>query len=300
MNSKKAGGLFLTVVIVNITLVILLSLFSGKITLGIFASLLVSQMVVVIPGLLFILAARIPLREVFVLRKLKWATIPMLILFTYLIMPLITVVNAFSLFFTDNAALALSESMSAYPFWASFFMVALLGPVLEELFFRGILHSGFRKSANAMQAAVISAVLFGMMHMNFNQALYAFVLGMILAVLKEVTGSLLAPILVHIVFNSNSVFLMYFSKLVTGNGKMTEVPVIDDRMLIVVICVYAVIALATCAIAFCVLLWIAEHEGYGQRLKAIWGERQQEKGKIIHIPLLVAMILCIVYMFLSI
>ena len=57
---------------------------------------------------------------------------------------------------------------------------------------------------------LLSSLLFGLMHMNFNQAPYAFALGVAMAVLVEATGSLWSSVLMHVIFNAQSVLLMYF------------------------------------------------------------------------------------------
>lgn len=63
--------------------------------------------------------------------------------------------------------------------------------------------------------------------------------------------------------------------------------------LMLAICIYAVIALVTTAIAVCVLIWIAGNEGRTPKLEQIWKTRNENKGKMVTLPLAAAIVLCL-------
>lgn len=88
--------------------------------------------------------------------------------------------------------------------------LAILVPISEELVFRGLLFKRLRERAPYMQAALYSAIVFGLMHMNLVQMLYGFVLGMMLAYLYEKYGSVKAPIAAHMAMNLLSVLATKF------------------------------------------------------------------------------------------
>ncbi len=79
---------------------------------------------------------------------------------------------------------------------------ALLAPICEEVVLRGLVHTRLRKAIPSFAAMLISSWIFGMMHGVRIQIIYAALLGLLLAWLFEKTGSLLAPILFHIGFNT--------------------------------------------------------------------------------------------------
>lgn len=91
---------------------------------------------------------------------------------------------------------------------------ALLVPVLEELFFRGYLLHALRRFGDA-RAAAVSALCFALVHLGgkggteLAGVMYA-LMGLMLAALTLRTRSLLAPILVHAVYNLT---LMLLSKM---------------------------------------------------------------------------------------
>lgn len=82
--------------------------------------------------------------------------------------------------------------------------VLLIGPVSEEVIFRGAIMDRLKIAFPFWLANLLQAALFGLYHMNFVQGAYAFCLGLALGLVGEVTGSVLAAILTHVVFNTTS------------------------------------------------------------------------------------------------
>ncbi|MCK4750969.1 MAG: CPBP family intramembrane metalloprotease [Bacteroidales bacterium] len=88
-------------------------------------------------------------------------------------------------------------------------LVCILGPVLEELLFRGIILDGFLKRYKPAKAIFWSAFLFGLFHLNPWQFIPGFLIGILLAWIYFKTRSLIPVILVHLVNNSLSYFVIY-------------------------------------------------------------------------------------------
>ena len=85
--------------------------------------------------------------------------------------------------------------------------VLLIGPVSEEVIFRGAILDRFYLAFPFLAANVLQALLFGIYHMNLIQGLYAFCLGFVLGMIRYATGSILASVLTHILFNGTSYVL---------------------------------------------------------------------------------------------
>ena len=81
------------------------------------------------------------------------------------------------------------------------FVIAVQPAVFEELLFRGAALHGYR-SLGAKKALLMSALMFAMLHMNLQQALYAFLLGVIFAFMVQRTGSIFASMLPHFLINA--------------------------------------------------------------------------------------------------
>lgn len=101
-----------------------------------------------------------------------------------------------------------TETMEAFysaPLILQILCLAILIPISEELIFRGLLYKRLRERGTFIQAALYSAVVFGLLHMNLVQMLYAFFLGLMLAYIYEKYGSIKAPIAAHMAMNLLSV-----------------------------------------------------------------------------------------------
>jgi membrane protease YdiL (CAAX protease family) len=86
--------------------------------------------------------------------------------------------------------------------WPLFAIGILLGPLAEELFFRGLLFPALKSKVSVFWAVSISAALFATLHLNWAGWLPIFGLGILLAYSYEKTGSLLVPIFIHVIHNS--------------------------------------------------------------------------------------------------
>ena len=86
----------------------------------------------------------------------------------------------------------------------NFLMYAIIPAILEEILFRGIILKNLLPYSK-WGAIILSALLFGITHMNPIQILFASIFGVILGVCYEYTGSLLIPIIMHFINNAMSV-----------------------------------------------------------------------------------------------
>lgn len=86
--------------------------------------------------------------------------------------------------------------------WIGILYVVIMGPIAEELVFRGVTFFYARRATGRFWLAnTIQALAFGIMHMNLVQGIYAFFIGLVLGWIYERFHSLYASILVHILFN---------------------------------------------------------------------------------------------------
>ena len=82
--------------------------------------------------------------------------------------------------------------------------VCIVGPIAEELVFRGMIFGKLRRAFSFWPAAIISGIMFSVFHMNIMQGVYASVLGVLLAYVYEKTQTIFGSIFFHIVFNASS------------------------------------------------------------------------------------------------
>jgi membrane protease YdiL (CAAX protease family) len=103
---------------------------------------------------------------------------------------------------------------NGFSWWGLLLMLPLGGvavPMAEELFFRGLLFRWLRRRLAVAPSAVLSAVVFGLVHGQLEVGIGAFLVGVVLAYAYERSGSLWPSIIIHAVQNSVSIVLMFLS-----------------------------------------------------------------------------------------
>jgi membrane protease YdiL (CAAX protease family) len=90
-----------------------------------------------------------------------------------------------------------NRALTSGPLWMKILTSALVTPVLEELTFRALLAGQIDFFWGRLPAVLISSFLFGAMHFNMVQFVYAFLIGIGLALLYLWRGKLALPILAH-------------------------------------------------------------------------------------------------------
>lgn len=314
--------MFLTIILVHFGVVVFLIFGGGFLLDSIVTNFLLSQGILMVPTILFLLVferrerqpvaqmpvmsgvpqtpmpgmpdvPRTPRPFVAAFHRVKISTLLMIALCTFLIMPLITVLNTLTMFFTDNAVAAMEGEIISTPFPVMLFMIGIFGPFCEEFVFRGVIYGSYRRNGgngyntcyqnarnNGISAILLSAFLFGLMHMNFNQALYAFAIGIFLALLVEAAGSLWASVFCHMFFNSCQVVLMYVSgsilESVYGQAVNEAAEKLSTQELLAALSVYLVIASVMTPIAGCVIVWIAKNEGRQEAFRELFRGRSRE------------------------
>ena len=78
---------------------------------------------------------------------------------------------------------------------------ALIAPLIEELFFRGALLNNIRPFGDGF-AIIMTAIMFGMFHMNYEQIFYAAALGLAAGFLCVRANSILPAVFLHFGFNA--------------------------------------------------------------------------------------------------
>lgn len=95
----------------------------------------------------------------------------------------------------------------------SFILVVILAPTLEEIVFRGLILRGFLQHYSVKKAVIVSAILFGLFHMNIWQFLGAFAWGIVAGWWFIETRSLFYCIAGHSLMNGIGFIMMLLKDL---------------------------------------------------------------------------------------
>ena len=304
MNPKKVNWLFLTTLLVEAAVMAFMYLCSD-ISLGIIESLLLSQLIVLVPAVLFLFGTRTDPGRLIAHNRPKFTTTLLVVVFTFLCMPAIIAVNAFSMLFVDNEVAGLQSYMLSVPWWQILLMVGIIGPVSEEFVFRGVIYHGYKTSQRFVGSMLLSALLVGLTHLNFNQMSYAVLVGIVSVLLLEGSGSIFYSMLFHICINTTNVVQMLVQKAQgTIMSQEESMAYIERTMqmpykqaLAVSVSVYAVIAAGAAALAGCLLYLIVKKENRVQHMQQLLhGNTGEKRTKLISVPLVISVVLCLLYM----
>ena len=91
----------------------------------------------------------------------------------------------------------------------AFLTLVIAAPIVEELVFRGWLYGKLRAKLNVVASILIVSVLFGIMHFQWNVGVNVFALSVVCCVLREITGTIYAGILTHMIKNGVAFYLLY-------------------------------------------------------------------------------------------
>lgn len=325
---KSVNLLFLILVLLHIGVSFVLGY--AEINMTVNQSLIFSQALVAVPGLIYLIVTKANIREMIPFKKLGIGTVFKIILFTYLMIPLMAVANAVSLLFSSNVVGDTMGFMMENPFWLNLVLIAVIPAINEEFIFRGIFYHTYRKKS-MIGGALACGILFGLMHLNFNQFSYALLLGVLFALLIEATGSIFAPMLAHLVINGNSLILVtlsnklmqlmegneeFFDRMLEGSGQTLETAgQITTEQLIMAIGIFGVTAVITTAIGACVFVWISKGCNTQEHIQSIFRRKRKdvvsqeglllstdikkEKGSFITLSLILAALISIAFMILA-
>lgn len=231
-----------------------------------------------IPALLYAAVSRGRCLEDISFRPLRLSDILLIILFSFLLLPVVTWINMFSMLFSQNYVSQELQGAAGENIWKNLIFIAVLPAVAEEYVTRGILFHGYRK-AGILKAAIISGLLFGLMHLNLNQFCYAAVLGTVFALLVEATGSIFSSMIAHFTINLNSVLLIAMESAASGGVPSGGQTVISRSQLIVSWASYTVIAALFGALAFAVFVWITKRSGRADHMLAVMNREDAGEGR---------------------
>lgn len=101
----------------------------------------------------------------------------------------------------DPTILFIQSNPSVGTLWLAGVLIVIVAPFVEEYLFRGLLYTTARQFAGRFAGLVATSVLFSAVHLNPSGFISLVLLSAALTLAYERTGSLWAPIVMHMVFN---------------------------------------------------------------------------------------------------
>ncbi len=210
---KGVNLLFLAIVAVMIVFEFAVAIMGRYFGIDIFfgsysLQLIFSQLILVLPALIYVVFVRKDFKFLR-FKKIKFTTVLLCILIYICLTPILNFFNAVSMLYSSNVISSVMFSVSdEVPFLGGLFLIAIVPCFLEEAVYRGVFYNTYREGAG-FGAALLCGLLFGLVHGNLNQFTYAFILGVVFALIVEATDSLWSTVICHALVNAFSVCTIY-------------------------------------------------------------------------------------------
>lgn len=159
----------------------------------------------VIPVCVFLFFSRQKITDLVPHEKIDFKNVIYIIGLALLVMPLMNILGVIASIFVNTAVSnEIIADINELSFPLGVISLAVLPAICEEVVFRGIVMTGYKK-VSPFVAIMISSLFFGFMHQNLYQFSYAALTGVFLGFLVYFTNSIYASVLAHFIINGSQV-----------------------------------------------------------------------------------------------
>ena len=114
----------------------------------------------------------------------------------------------------------------------SLFIISFLTPIIEEIIFRGFFYDSVKYVSNDIIAIILTSIVFGIFHSDFQQILYAFIVGIVFGYIRYKFNSVNYTILMHAIMNTTSLVLLPEIEKLNTIGSIIYVLIISIGILV--------------------------------------------------------------------
>ncbi|MGL4741299.1 MAG: lysostaphin resistance A-like protein [Sarcina sp.] len=160
----------------------------------------------ILPAIIYILITRQSFKKVLRLNKIGLVDICIAIGIGFIAQPVMSFFAYISSFFFTNDVAGMLNELNSAPLWIMILMIGVTPSISEEITMRGIVLSGYDFKSKHV-AAIMSGLVFGIIHNNPHQFLYAFVMGVIFGYMVRAANSIFVAMIAHFTINTSQLLL---------------------------------------------------------------------------------------------
>jgi len=252
----------------------IISFIIGMLDIGLpyWASIVLSQLALLLPAVIYCIVMKINVIKCIPYRKIKPLDAFYSLLIGYMLIPIVIFINSITMLFATNHVQESTSELTSYPFIVQIILIAMIPPLVEEFVFRGLFYHSYRKNG-ILGAAVASGIVFGIVHMNINQFCYTVIMGVVLAIMVEATGSMFSAMLAHFAFNTYSITMMKLLEVlnVSTEGTIEATPEVPQAVMLIsqiyASLIWGVIGVLFLVLVFLLIMHMAKRNGREQYLR---------------------------------
>ena len=144
---------------------------------------------------------------------------------------------------------------------------------------------------------VLSGFLFGLIHFNVNQFIYAFIMGTFFSLMVYVTNSLWSSVLSHMVFNTFNVVIAYLLKdQVASTTAVSDADIFDTYIRLTIMAVIGLL------LVFTLFKKLCKYNRGLENVKKVFEKRNEyddEEGKFFDPYLITGIVVSLIFIVLN-
>lgn len=303
-NTTKVNIYFIIIMILELLMPYILNPIYIVLNISNIALVLVLNHIFIflIPAMIYLMVTKKSIKQTLRLNKINIKDALFIILIGLLVYPVAIFFSLVtSLIFPNNLA-AVMENLITMPFIIILLVVAVTPAITEEITVRGIILSGYRECSR-YKSAIITGFIFGMLHLDGQQFLYATVLGFVLAMVVSITNSIFAGCILHFTMNATSLVIqrivfnvMDVSTVVENNSALTELGVLPIVFLLIF---YGLIAILFGSLIWVIIKYIEKKNIRRGIIKEEKFNNSSNDTKVFDLSLIIMIVIYILIMIVS-
>lgn len=120
---------------------------------------------------------------------------------------------------TQTQETGLSVTFNRVELGLMFGLLVVVGPIAEEIIFRGYMHGELRRrGVSVFSTILITSLLFGAVHMQWNVAIVTFALGIVMSLTREISGTIWASVMIHMLKNGIAYYFLFINPIANLGG----------------------------------------------------------------------------------
>lgn len=185
------------------------------------SAMLLSQLTILLPFIIYCIVKKKNPLKVIRFKRIPFTSAILCVVIAICSYPVVVCLNLLSMLFVENAMVNVMTDVLSNGLISSMLLMAVMPAIVEETIFRGVVYNTYSKRRPLLDV-FLSAFLFGLMHMNFNQMPYAFFLGIVMALLMEACDSVVAPMILHFTLNGSSTLISFLTVGAVESAEMSQ------------------------------------------------------------------------------
>lgn len=179
-------------------------------------------LLLILPTIIYFIITKRSVKDTLRLNKIGVKSIVIVIGIGFLAQPIAMFLSLITQFVFPNRISQVVSSLNSIPLIIRLGVIALTPAICEEVTMRGVVLAGY-ENVSIKKSAIMTGMFFGMLHLDGNQLLYAFAIGVIFAYLVRITNSIFASMICHFTINGSQVVISDLaSKLMELSGQNIE------------------------------------------------------------------------------